>query len=783
MSRIRLVALALAALATAPAHANPPVVAGGASATVSVRYVETVEPGTTWVRVLGGVLSAPSTKPAADVARAYLATRPEPLRGVSPAAFEIERVRAIPSGGALVKFRQMERGLDVIGGTVAVRVDAQGRVRWISSSAAPMAGHLVAQPAVDAAAALGAVLAGPARHYGQPALDPASHTRLVVYAVGRLTPRLAWMVALPRNVAMMETLRAYVDAQTGQVLYAENLVRTAKQANVFEWNPVTTPAESLATLDLPDMASMLEGPDMVVKNCIDNKNCTPFMTPFGTLDVHFCDIVPVATADGDGDFLHYTFPGHTTPEDEFSEVQMYYHTTKAYSFFRSLGFTSLAARPMTAVVNLRVPPLDASAICVGSTNDGPLNPIDNAAFMPQGSLGGSFPPGDWIVFGQGTKADFAYDGDVVYHEFTHAVMGTVTPELPFAIADAYGLDPTPGGMHEGYSDYFSSAMTGDPEVGEYAGNGLAPVPLPSGAIRSLANTKVCPDDLWGETHQDGEPWGGALWDIRTALVGGDRAAFDEAVFTVMDGLGGSDTQLTAAAATVAEVETTLGNAARDLAAAKFAARGLDDCNDRVIDATGAGYFKDLLFLTGTDQINGASIVPGPVQFKIRLAEDSTEIKVAIAASQAGGFGIPGQPQGMPGVKLVVKPGSAPITWNWATGTNDATATGDVTLSTMGQGGGAGAVAGAFPAGEYVVMLANAGATWVVAGISFSTTPGDITSDAGPTPDAAVGAPDAGPSVDDGGGDCGCRAGGRPSLPRDALALLALASLLLVRRRA
>lgn len=765
--------LAVAAVATMPAARALPT-----AGTVTRRFVD---PDRAHVAVLAGVLSAPSTRPVAEVAQRYLATRPEPLAGVDPASLHVERTLTLARGAAAVKFRQMHAGLEVVGGTVAVRVDDAGRVRWIRSSAVAVPEGFSTVPVLAAGDAVQALLVGPAAHHAGVQVDTARHTQLVIYAAGRAAPRLAWLVLLPRNVAYQETLRAYVDARTGAVLFLENLVKRDRQANVFEFNPAVSTV-GVTTLDhLSAGATLLEDADMVVKNCVDKQTCMPVNYGGMMVNVHFCEMEATATADASGDFTAYTRPAtDTEPEDEFSEVQMYYHTTKVYERFRTWGFVDLNAKPMTAIVNLRIPPLDFSSICLGSTSTGPLNPMDNAAFMPAGSFGGAFPPADWIVFGQGTSADFAYDGDVVYHEFTHAVMGTVSGQLQVAVPDAYGLDPTPGGMMEGYSDYFSAVVTGDPEMGEYAGVGLSPMPLPSGAIRSLENTKVCPNDLWGEVHQDGEPWAGALWDIRQALPAGDRDTFDGAVYAAMAMLGANDSGLTAAALTVAEVEVALGAGQADMATAAFAARGYDDCNNRVVEAA----TKDLLFLMGTDQAQSLTLVPGPLQFKLNVAEDATEITVGIFASQPGGLGGITGMTGQPGVKLLVKAGDEPILWNWSTGDHDATAVGDVTFATSGNRAGSGAATGAFPAGTYHVMLANTDATWIVQAVSFDSTPGNIQPDAGPMPDAApVTSPDAGPAVDDGGGDCGCRVASQTGLPGRGLALLAAFALLgLVFRR-
>lgn len=747
-----------------------------AGSAVTERFVM---PGESTARLLAGHLSAPSSAAAATVVGGYLATRPEPIHGIEPKNLRARSIRSLPQGGAVVRLNQTAGGLDVLGAQVAVRLDAAGRVRWMSGRVVPEADKIPTRPKIDAAAAAFAA--------GSP--GSAHDASLVIHAVGPGTPRLAWRVLLPRNVAKMQTLRVFVDAQTGKVFNVENLVRTDRQANVFEWNPAVSPQTTTTLEGLPPglaAGAHLENADLQVRNCIDNRHCSTFETGFGTYNIHFCDIMPVAAADENGDFTALTYGSDTEPEDPFSEVQMFYHVGKVYDFFRGFGFESLTSTPLTAVVNLRIPSLDVSGVCVASGDPltpwkpspgSELHPFDNAAFMPKGTLG-SFPPEDWIVFGQGEIRDLSYDGDVVYHEFTHAVMGTVSPELPAAIPDVAGVDPTPGGLHEGYADYFSAALTGDPEMGEYAGVGLVPMPLPSGALRSLGNDKVCPDDLWGETHQDGEAWAGALWDIREALAAENRRTFDQAVFEVMSTLGASDTQLSAAAATVAEVEVQLGPDARELARAKFAARGLDDCNGRIIDASAPGYTKDVMMLIGADEA-GIAMVPGPVQFRIRLPADATEVKATLELySSAGPF-----PGAMPSqLKLLLKPGSDGIRWSWPSASHDATASGDIS---GGEGPALGKVVGAFPAGDYVVMLANAGGGTIAVQTQFSFTEGMIEPDAGPMPDAGSVLTDAAAAVDaewtcphgkcDGDDDdCGCRVGGAPPVfPGGALLLLSL----------
>ena len=93
--------------------------------------------------------------------------------------------------------------------------------------------------------------------------------------------------------------------------------------------------------------------------------------------------------------------------------------------------------------------------------------------------------------------------DVVYHEFGHSLHRQ-------SIID--GVGQFDGEMSEGVGDTLAVAMTGDPGLGR--GFFLTNEPL-----RDLdpIQKKRWPGDLIGEVHQDGEIYGEAMWDLRTAL--------------------------------------------------------------------------------------------------------------------------------------------------------------------------------------------------------------------------------------------------------------------------
>jgi hypothetical protein len=108
--------------------------------------------------------------------------------------------------------------------------------------------------------------------------------------------------------------------------------------------------------------------------------------------------------------------------------------------------------------------------------------------------------------------DLHLEAGVAYHEYHHAVTDNIVP----------GLSSTEGrAMHEGYADYFSCALTNDPELGEWA---LKPLNRPN--MRDLRSQRKYPEDLHPnrEPHSDGEIWGASCWDLRKAIPA-DKADF------------------------------------------------------------------------------------------------------------------------------------------------------------------------------------------------------------------------------------------------------------------
>lgn len=730
--------------------------------------------------VVSGVLTAASAEAVESIGSAYLATRPPILDGAEPSDLQLERVLDFHHGHAL-RYRQTFRGLPVYGGATVVRLDDQRRVRWAASDARAIPGDLDIEPTLTAHQAVSE--AGRLLGYRQEfidAIDLARTVQLAVYSQPNMpSPRLAYWIELHADMARLATYRGFVDAHTGHVYKMENMVMHGdlptcapgtNRAYIYPENPLSTPDLECVSLEpyLPAGETFLRNQDITTGNCIDNNGCETVTVLISAIDIHWCDQDPVAQTNGAGDFTDHVPPAAPDdPEDTFSEVQMFYHLNKGFEFARSMGgFTDLATQPLGSVVNFRAG-FDIADLfgtigdqeCTGGTYTGgmPLNPFDNAAFVPAGGLFGP-PEIDSLMFGQGVMTDYAYDGDVVYHEFGHALMKAVAPGLTQGLFDEYGFDPTPGGMHEGYADLMSMWVTGDPVTGEWALGALG-----DQYVRDMNNNDTCPAHLIGEVHEDALPITGAIWAGREAIAadGGDRRTFDEATFAAQQLFTENDNYETAAAKTIAEVETTMGAAHAETLSQIMAERGISDCNNRIADGAQTKEF----LVVGPVQGLAFGQFPGPIQWRYEVPEHARSITLSSPNARV----LPGL-AGAPTVSLAVKQGDA-IRWtdsgvgpsgdfDSAQAVEFANDTADATIN------------GSFPPGTYYLQLYAEGG----AAVFFDATLSHV---------AGMPMPDAGPGVDgEDPGTCGCVVGRRGHSPAGALLLtfFGMLALVWIRRR-
>ncbi len=106
--------------------------------------------------------------------------------------------------------------------------------------------------------------------------------------------------------------------------------------------------------------------------------------------------------------------------------------------------------------------------------------------------------------------------DVVYHEFGHSLHANSIIE---------GIGDFEGALSEGIGDVLAAAMTNDSGMGR----GFFMDDRPLRQLNPTNREMVWGRDTTGEVHNDGEVYGGTMWDLKTALETslGTEAGYDK----------------------------------------------------------------------------------------------------------------------------------------------------------------------------------------------------------------------------------------------------------------
>ncbi|MDQ3038180.1 MAG: M4 family metallopeptidase, partial [Myxococcota bacterium] len=389
-------------------------------------------------------------------------------------------------GFTIVRLRRVVDGRPVIGASVVVRFLADGAIDLVMSGAGPA--RVLAGDAIDAARAT-AIARGIDPGWAIEATTAPSAVAMQV--ADAIVP--LWSIDL-HGASLSQRVRALLDARDGRVLTVTPLGHDVT-GRVFETNPTSTMGVT-SDFDLPELTSgeRLTGRHFRVSSCNAQASGD-------------CAAAQLAVADADGNFLYD--PDARAFDDGFAEVNAYYHLSRAAAYHReNHGFTwTCGSNVMNVLVNF---------------TERPMTAYDNAAFYP--SSGGSC---GFLIFGQGTSSDYAYDGDVVYHELGHAVTDQVAGITGF-LADLLGVTYEPLAVNEGTSDYWAGTLQGDGSIAE-SFSGLGAMGS-HGSLRMIENDLTCPSSLFGEGHYDGRIWGGTAWELRQTL---GAETVDPLVFTTI----------------------------------------------------------------------------------------------------------------------------------------------------------------------------------------------------------------------------------------------------------
>jgi extracellular elastinolytic metalloproteinase len=471
--------------------------------------------------------------------------------GLDAADLDALRPPAVSTGGTIttVRWRQAVDGIPAADSELRVNLAPDGRVlNVVGDPAHDLDANTT--PAVTAGEAVRAVqgAVGVFRS-APPARGPRGATRATAYADGTTAElalddrRLVWRVTY--RASSSAVYDAFVDARSGRVRRAVNMVKSATNATVWESHPGTGPGGAAATVNLEQSSWLAAGAGR-----LSGRN------------VH-------AFSDLDAD----DFP------DAAEEV-----TPGSYAFQPVIGGpTCTAAKPCS---------------WTGAPNSWQANRAQNAvqafyfanrfhdhlASAPIDFTDGSFEAGDALLLhtddgaGEGPDGDHVNnanmytppdgtspvmqmylwrsphravnsgdDASILYHEYTHGLSNRL-------VTDAAGRgalnSPQAGAMGEGWSDWYAkdflvaqfpaldTAAAGDVDMGAYVDAtphslrsqgldcpvGASPVACPgAGSAGTGGYTygdfgKIAGDQ---EVHADGEIWAETLWDLRAAVGSAD----------------------------------------------------------------------------------------------------------------------------------------------------------------------------------------------------------------------------------------------------------------------
>jgi Zn-dependent metalloprotease len=392
-------------------------------------------------------------------------------------------------GAVHVRFQQRHGDLPVWGGELALHLAEDGRVRMVNGAFFPGV-HVDAAPRLSPEAALRVAVddLGDAVSLAvPPTVEPGIYPRTGIC-------RPAYRVRL---ATMRPADREYfVDAATGAILEAEDRGRHVEGSGlVVDENPWVTPGPIARPFPYLMGDGYLRGQyaDVWVFDRYENgafRRKRNAFSPEGRFEA-------------------------STDSPQFDEQMLYYHVTRARDWFNSrFGFTG---RDHPLAAHAHWPTLNSNRVPV---------PYNNAYYSPYQS---------GLFFGDGTGVQrgglnpLARDADVIYHEYTHAVVDRITNLGRWRDDWGYALN-------EAFADYFSCAISGNPAMGEYSvarSSGMRNLLSPN-RFPSHANL---PSRGLPESHYTGIIWGATCWDLRLRLGAekADRILFESLHFMPPDG--------------------------------------------------------------------------------------------------------------------------------------------------------------------------------------------------------------------------------------------------------
>ncbi len=543
----------------------------------------TLDPATGTVNSLHGIAISTQGSSAEQVARNFLASNSALFEGLDVNQLQLNNSKSKAAlGGNLLRFDQTINGVKVLNSGVGIVVDADQRIRAVMG---PYQKDLSVntQPGLASASAINtaaADLSSYARNLSQQALDQLQPAYdLIGEKLGVFKQPIPELVITntPNGHALAWQFYYYsqnpfgvfkyvIDANSGEIYYREDQVRTAEEPEPIEQYADYFPTFPPITEALQNDCAIIDanggetgralGLERIKLRKFDQSNRTTGLN--GTLTGTHAHIenalptkLPFAQAAGGTYFFEVDNPpiearpnerDHLAePAEHFDGISQFIYITSLLEYLdyvhkegdavhsRGIGSGSFPDQypnesvPLLGVVhipNVLAPPED--------TSDPEFLPkllgLDNAFAIPLSQdVAGQEVVVNPTFYGHGYLLNnLAIDFSVPIHEGTHA---TITP-----IAGFEG-SPEGGALNEGQADLWAYTIGETPDLGTYPVNAckLRNLIAESGGdpdsfefIRSaqsqLRYSQLGTRDNTFEEHRDGEIYAGAMWDLREIMT-------------------------------------------------------------------------------------------------------------------------------------------------------------------------------------------------------------------------------------------------------------------------
>ncbi|RYE23255.1 MAG: T9SS type A sorting domain-containing protein, partial [Sphingobacteriales bacterium] len=302
-------------------------------------------------------------------------------------------------------------------------------------------------------------------------------------------------------------LDGFVDATNGELLYRANKVKSDIDVQVFgsvyKQNTTVPPVlEPLAHLDIEVNALADRTNDTGLFTTTAASASTTFYLQGAWSTVFDQGVTTPTVSETFTSSGSYTLPNTSPMNDRM--INAYYHVNRVHDFMKQ-QFPSFTAMDFSLRTNVDI-------------GGGTCN-----AFYSGNSI-------NFFAEGGGCKS-FAEIGDIIYHEYGHAISDNF-------YADQGAGTIRNGALNEGNSDVWGMGISKDSILGRFTNAGS-----PGSFIRRYdIDSKVFPKDITGEVHADGEIIAGAWYDVAKNLNSFETMStlFSATYFDVPDGPEGME---------------------------------------------------------------------------------------------------------------------------------------------------------------------------------------------------------------------------------------------------